>query len=38
MAHVNFLKCRQSHAPVRATAACLCRPDYAMPRVLARLH
>jgi hypothetical protein len=38
MAHENFLKCQQPHAPVRATAACLRLPDYAMPRHLARLH
>jgi hypothetical protein len=38
MAHEKFLICRQPHAPVRATAACLRLPDYALPRVLARLH
>jgi hypothetical protein len=38
MAYENFLKCRQFHAPVRVTAACLRLPDYAIPRALARLH
>jgi hypothetical protein len=38
MAHEKFQICRQPHAPVRATAACLRLLDYALPRALARLY